>query len=355
MKKVMTFNLKDFEKAQVKGFTRTRKGKMERVKPFSRKGEAKPKPLGKLMPAKSKQVGSAFEWYMRGGHRGKTIIADTVDRFLNQGFTPDTQNSSASPDGNYVGWTKYYRNPRGDSLEVSANFGPTKEYNSYHIVLRPNVDPNKVKFGMASNVGTKVDESRKAAQEEHLAEVMDQGFVRYDHYDFNWNLDEGEGSPIQEAVRNKTLIPVFWQKTPSGPGIMGYAPQISIDEMGTKGIEGNAPARIIPRMIDQPNHISSEVFNQTYDWLKKLAPTERELGIRKAIVETIDEIIKGRGPDKKPRKKKGSEKEVFKLRKPLFGSSAAPFKNPKHAWKRPGAKPGSTYRKLFANEPDWDE
>jgi hypothetical protein len=41
MKAIITSIDEEFEKAQVKGFTRTKKGKLERVNPFSRKGDAK--------------------------------------------------------------------------------------------------------------------------------------------------------------------------------------------------------------------------------------------------------------------------------------------------------------------------
>lgn len=64
----------EFEKAQVKGFTRTKRGKLERVSPFERKGEKK---MGKKELAKyAKQLAKTGEWKkLFGGTVGHVSVS----------------------------------------------------------------------------------------------------------------------------------------------------------------------------------------------------------------------------------------------------------------------------------------
>jgi len=54
----------EFKKSQVKGFVRTKKGKMERVSPFSRKGEKKDK---QNLATYAKQLAESGEWKNKFG------------------------------------------------------------------------------------------------------------------------------------------------------------------------------------------------------------------------------------------------------------------------------------------------
>jgi len=76
----------EFEKAQVKGFIRTRKGKMERVSPFERKGEKKIK----VKP--TKREGSLLDAEERESKRVEVKFKALVGQDLQElnSFTPKT-------------------------------------------------------------------------------------------------------------------------------------------------------------------------------------------------------------------------------------------------------------------------